>query len=235
MNMPKVHLDNVGSGRRIPKYRFGIACGAAGPQWHAVDLRIYGPQLIDGGLHSGDVEVFSVCGSRSQYLRRLGQFSYESPFLTPQRCERCGWVVALSQGTVEREIDLFVGAAGVLDDGLLRQVFTSILADLPPGREGESGHRSDLLAHAARHRPSLAVCEDCSVSRCAAQVHGHGAVACPDAVLVCRSCTFTAGQWAGPRQGMATDECVVAAPCSVLVALAGHYELAPERRAWEAR
>lgn len=230
------HLDNAG-GFRWPTYRFGIAFGGTDRQWHAVDLRIFGPQMATAAsrsLRSGDVEVFSVCGTHSQYLRRLGQFTYESPFLTQQRCERCGWVVALNQGTVEREIDLFVGAAGALDNGLLRQIFTSILADLPPGREAESGHRSDLLAHAARHRPTVAVCQDCSSSRSTAEVHGRGATACPEAVLVCGSCTFTAGQWAGPREGMTTGECVVAAPCSVLAALAHHYELAPNG-SWRSR
>lgn len=221
-------MESVG-GMRLPQYRFGI--GAGGAQWrflHAVDLKRHGLRIaeaVDRGARRSDVEVFSVCGTRAQYMRRMGQFTYDSKFFAQGRCERCGWVVALNMGTVEQEIDLYTRAAGGLDDGLLRQVFTAILADLPPGAAAEAGHRSDLLAHVARHRPTAAVCEACAQQRSAADVHGAGVTACPDAVLVCGSCTFTAGAWGGERQGLTTGECVVAAPCSVLAAAARHYEL----------
>jgi hypothetical protein len=214
----------------LPQYRFGIGSGGTDWRiWHAVDLKFYAEQIAataDRGTRRNDGDVFSVCGTRTQHVRRLGQFSYDSQFLTRQRCERCGWVVALDRGTVDQEIELYVAAASGADHGLLRQIFTAILADLPPGAAAQSGHRSDLLAHAARHRPTVAVCEGCSHSRSVAEVHGGGVTVCPDAVLVCGSCTFTAGQWAGDRQGMTTGECMVSAPCSVLVALAQHYELA---------
>jgi len=48
---------------------------------------------------------------------------------------------------------------------------------------------------------------------------------CPQAQLVCGECTFTAGRWAGEWEGLTTGECVVPVPCSVLVALANHYEI----------
>jgi hypothetical protein len=134
-------------------------------------------------------------------------------------------VVALNRGTVEAEIELHVGAAGDVDTGLLRQVFTAVLADVAPGRDAESGHRSDLLAHAARHRPTAIVCEQCGEKCSAAEGHGEGVVVCPQVQLVCGECTFSAGRWADEREGMSTAECVVPAPCSVLVALARHYEI----------
>ena len=59
----------------------------------------------------------------------------------------------------------------------------------------------------------------------AAAVHGDGVTVCPQAPLVCGECTFTAGRWAREWEGMSTGECVVSAPCSVLVALARHYEI----------
>ena len=34
-----------------------------------------------GGGQRGDVEMFSVCGTRSELVRRLGQFTYESRWL----------------------------------------------------------------------------------------------------------------------------------------------------------
>lgn len=220
---------NVVGGMRLPEYRFGIGLGGGDWRgWHAVDVKRYGPQLAEAHVHgvrTSEVAVSSVCGIRAQYVRRAGQFTYDSAFLTRDRCERCGWVVALHQGTVEQEIDLYVAASGGADRGLLRQVFTSILADLPPGAAAEPGHRSDLLAHVARHRPTAVGCEACAQGRHVTEVHGAGVTACPEAVLVCASCTFTASSWGGQRQGMTTSECVVAAPCSVLHAVARHYEL----------
>lgn len=214
---------------RLPQYRFGIGTALMQePASHAVDLQVYGPRMLDAqarGVPCSDVDVFSVCGARTQYVRRAGQFGYHSSFLKPHRCERCGWVVALNRGTVEQEIELHTGAARGADHGLLRQIFTAILADVAPGRDAESGHRSDLLAHAARHRPVLAVCEACSYSPNAAEVHGPGVTACASPVLVCGSCTFTGGLWAGARAGMSTGDCVVAAPCSVLITLAQHYDV----------
>ena len=46
-----------------------------------------------------------------------------------------------------QEIDLYIADAAGHGDagGLLRQIFTAILADAPPGRDAEAGHRSDLL------------------------------------------------------------------------------------------
>jgi hypothetical protein len=205
-----------GGAAHVGAYRFGIGAGGSDWRWHAVDL---------GAVGRRDVEMFSVCGTRSELVPRLGQFTYGSRWLSERRCERCGWVVALNRGTVEAEIELHVGAAGNGDTGLLRQIFTSVLADVAPGRDAESGHRSDLLAHAARHRPTVIVCEECGESPSAAEVHGEGVAVCPQAQLVCGECTFTAGRWAGEWEGMTTGECVVPAPCSVLVALAQHYEI----------
>lgn len=216
------------SGSATHPYRFGIGAGGSDWRWHAVDLESVRPLMADAvarGGQRGEVGVFSVCGTRAEIVPRLGQFSYGSRWLSERRCERCGWVVALNRGTVEAEIELHVGAAADGDTGLLRQIFTSVLADVAPGRDAESGHRSDLLAHAARHRPTVIVCEECGESPSAAEVHGEGVAACPQAQLVCGECTFTAGRWAGEREGMSTGECVVPAPCSVLVALAQHYEI----------
>ena len=217
--------------------RFAIA-PAGGADWrrHAVDLRVFGPRLDTARAEGrGQPEVYSVCGQRCGFITgRLGPFTYGSRWLTSRRCERCGWVVAFSRGTVEREIaqyvpdvaqrDVIAAAGG--DPDLLRRIFVAILADAPPGHDDEPGHRSDLLAHAARHRPTVIVCEECGDSPNAAAVHGQHLATCRDAAVVCGACTFRAGPWAGEREGMTTGECVVAAPCSVLSALAQHYGIA---------
>lgn len=213
-------------GVRLPQYRFGITISGAGePQWHAIDLKLFGPRIVEAAARGSGIDAFSVCGVRSDYMRRAGEFTYSRVVLDRHRCERCGWVVALNRGTVEQEIDLHTAEAGGADHGVLRQIFTAILADLPPGAIAESGHRSDLLAHASRHRPVVMVCEECAGGLACADVHGPGVTTCPDTTLVCSECTFTAGPWGGDQQGTATGECVVAAPCSVLAALAQHYDI----------
>lgn len=214
--------------------RFAIAASGDGLRWrwHAVDFAVFGPRLAAAGADECyRPEIYAVCGQRCNHVAtRLGPFTYGSRWLTSRRCERCGWVVAFSRGTVEQEIAQYlpddahrdvIQAAGD-DQDLMRRIFVAILADAPPGRPDEPGHRSDLLAHAARHRPVVMVCHGCGSSSAAA-VHGEGALWCPDSAVVCAECTFSAGPWAGEREGMTTGECVVRAPCSVLIALAHHY------------
>ncbi|MGB8402616.1 MAG: hypothetical protein WCE30_00920 [Mycobacterium sp.] len=221
------HYVNAVVPIRLPQYRFGITMGGAGQQrWHAIDLKMYGPRIVEAQARGAGVDIFSVCVTRSDYVRPAGQFTYGSRYLRNHRCERCGWVVALNRGTVEQEIDLYTADAAGADHGALRQIFIAILADLPPGAIAESGHRSDLLAHAARHRPAAMVCDECAHGAHCADVHGPGVTRCPDTTLVCWACTFTAGPWGGDQQGMATGECVVSAPCSVLGSLARHYDIA---------
>lgn len=164
-----------------------------------------------------------MCGARSQLVRKLGPFTYDSRWLEKLRCERCSWVVALNRGTVEQEIELYVADAGGDRRGeLLRQIFTAILADAPPGPEATAGHRSELLAHTARHRPAATVCADCTRQGCDG-AHGPDVGVCPDAAVVCAECSFTTGSWAGQWHSVTTGECVVGAPCSALLALAEHY------------
>ncbi|MBS4730546.1 hypothetical protein MSM1_20225 [Mycobacterium sp. SM1] len=162
------------------------------------------------------------------YSSQFGAFTYGSRWLAKGRCERCGWVVALNRGTIDQEIDLYAQSSWRVGGGwnpdLLRRIFTAILADAPPDREAQLGHRSELLAHAAEHRPIVTVCEQCARCRDPAAVHGEDV--CPDYRVVCGACTFRAGPWAGDQEGVPTAECVVAAPCSVLTAMAAHYLIA---------
>jgi hypothetical protein len=215
--------------------RFAIAAASDGFQsrWHAVDVAVFGPRVAAGVEECYRPEIYAVCGQRCNHIAtRLGPFTYGSRWLASRRCERCGWVVALSRGTVEQEIahylpdgaqrDVIAATAGG-DPDLLRRIFVAILADAPPGRAGEPGHRSDLLAHAARHRPVVMVCQACNESSSAATAHGEETLCCPDSAVVCAECTFSAGPWAGEREGVPTGECVVGAPCSVLITLAHHY------------
>ncbi|ANE83357.1 hypothetical protein A7U43_27920 (plasmid) [Mycobacterium adipatum] len=215
------------------QHRFAVGAALSGCGYHAVDLEMLSSRISSAqppGRSPAEVEAFSPCGARVQVVGKLGPFTYGSRWLTRLRCERCSWVVALNRGTVEQEIDLYTAEAGGDRRGaLLREIFTSILADAPPGPESQAGHRSDLLAHAARHRPVLTVCAECSESGLTA-AHGPSVSRCPHAAVVCQECSFTADSWAGEWNGVATGECVVASPCSTLLALADHYGIAVKGR-----
>lgn len=208
----------------VPSGRYGVCSALSGWGWHAVDLESVHAQRTTSGL--AEREVFSLCGVRSsQPVGRMGAFSYDNRWLHRLRCERCSWVVALDRGTVEQEIDLYTAAAGAdALSQLLRQIFTAILADAPPGPRRQAGHRSELLAHAARHRPVMRVCQQCAQHGSVA-AHGAGTAPCPHTAVLCEECSFTAGSWAGEWEGVTTGECVVAAPCSALRALADHYDV----------
>lgn len=214
------------------RFCIGAAAGLKS-RWHAVNAAALGaPKAAEADGDGHRVEQYSVCGLPCRTAARLGSFTSDNPWLQEGgRCERCGWVVAVSCGTIDQEIDGYtpVGAqrqiiaeAGV-DPDLLPNILIAILADALPGLDGESGHRSDLLAHAASHRPVIVMCGECSRTGCCTDVHGPQTAACPYAAVMCWACTFTAGTWAGGWEGTATGDCDVAAPCSVLTTLASVY------------
>lgn len=221
------------------RHRFGIGLAGSVPRaWHAVDLASHGPALAAAEAAGGPWGVLAVCGVITRHLRSFGDFTTALHGVEVQnRCARCGWVVALTQGTVDQEIAFYTGGD---ENSVLHQVFTAILADLPPGATGRPGLRSDLLAHASLHRPVILGCEPCSLRQLPAEeVHGPSVRVCPEARLVCESCTFVRDSWApgcrdhhGYRRDWTSHhqdggggECVVAAPCSALLALAEHYEI----------
>lgn len=214
--------------------RFGVGPGR--DRRHAVDLLEALP-AIDAGVRAGraarEVEVFGVCGERVTLARKWGRFEYGNPQLNSRRCERCGWIVALHLGCIDREIDYYSGdptdrallSGGGHDPDLLPRILTAVLAahqgqvaDRP-----EPGLVSDLLAHLCRHRPVAIICTGCWDGG-AEDAHGPGVTVCPEAFVACWACTFIAGEWAGEHEGaIGSCECVVTAPCSVLAAVAAHH------------
>lgn len=171
------------------RHRFSGAAGRFDSRWHAVDLNRVGLQMPAAETATGSslVEVASVCGARAEFTAQLGPFAHNRRGMySPLWCERCGWVVALSLGTVEQEIDYYTAdSTAHSQDGpaLLRRIFTAILADAPAERDGEAGDRSDLLARAARHRPTSDDSRDPPASH-GPDVCGECRVAAPCAVLV---------------------------------------------------
>ena len=216
--------------------RFGVGPGRH--RRHAVDLLEALP-AIDAGAHAGhtagDVAVFGVCGERVTLARKWGRFEYGNPHLNSRRCERCGWIVALHHHSIEHEIDYYRAdptdrafiSSGGHDPELLPKVLRAVLAwhqgeglDRP-----EAGLVSDLLAHICRHRPIGVICAGCWDGGIE-EAHGPGVTVCPQSVVACWSCTFVAGAWAGEHEDtIGSAECVVAAPCSVLTAVATHHHI----------
>lgn len=216
--------------------RFGVGPGRH--RRHAVDLLEALP-AIDAGVRAGqsarDVAVFGVCGERVTLARKWGRFEYENPHLNSRRCERCGWIVALHHHSIEHEIDYYRAdptdraliSGGGHDPELLPNVLRAVLArhqgevvDRP-----EAGLVSDLLAHICRHRPIGVICAGCWDGGLE-EAHGPGVTVCPQSVVACWSCTFVAGAWAGEHEDtIGSAECVVAAPCSVLTAVATHHHI----------
>ena len=186
------------------------------------------PNLLMLRCFRSAVPAAILCASWSVYL-------WQPLAAERLRCERCSWVVALNRGTVEQEIDLYGTAeSGDAPSGdLLRHIFTAILADAPPGHEAEAGHRSDLLAHAARHRPGDHACAKRAPRRAARRLTGRIWRSAPRPRCCAKSARSRGIGGLASGMASATGECVVAAPCSVLTALAVHYDI--PLTGWEGR
>lgn len=180
---------------------------------HAVDLeaaRAWG---------SVGVERLSVCRTPCTFVDNgeQGAFPYGAALSwgDSSRCERCGWVVALNRGAVDAEIEFYADGSrvGVFADPL-RQLFTAILADAPPGPTADLGYRSELLAHVARHRPVIDLEGELGALPAYRRVP---LASSPLREPTCLECTFAFGY------GSAI---AVPAPCSALTAVAHHYGIA---------
>lgn len=203
------------SGRRGFRFGAGIEPPLAVPRRfvHAVDL------ASTRAWSSVGVECLSVCRTPCTFVDNgeQGAFPYGAALSwgDSSRCERCGWVVALNRGAVDAEIEFYadVSRLGVFADPL-RQLFTAILADAPPGPDADLGYRSELLAHVARHRPVVDLERELGALPAYRRV---SLASAPTLAPTCLECTFAFGY------GGAV---VVPAPCSALAAVAGHYGIA---------
>lgn len=212
--------------------RFGIGPGRH--RRHAVDMTIADKAESASPAGRGPV-VFGVCGERVTLARQWGAFGDQNGMLADRRCEQCGWIVALHQGTTEREIGRYspdelqrnvIESKGHNPDllaTLLRAVLANHSDELDYARP-EPGVVSELLAHLCRHQPVVTVCGDCWDS--SPQVHGPDISVCPDATVTCMACTFLAGAWAGEfEDSVGAAECFVRSPCSVLCSVADHFHI----------
>lgn len=179
---------------------------------------------------------WALCGERVGLATKWGSYQSDSPYLAQGRtCWSCAWIVAAERGEVEATIAAAAPGANeiaaltsALGDPLAGVRLLEAIAaddDLPrPWRDGfyRRSQRTDLLALASRHQPSVLVCEEC------AEAFGesdgaHEGGRCAGEVVACMGCSPTAGPWAGEWEGTVLHQCMVAAPCSVVRTLCGYY------------
>lgn len=187
-------------------------------------------------LAGGDPRLASppaLCRRTVGLATAWGPYSRDEAMRHPHRCPDCAWILALNQGSVDAEIEAFtacdaIDAAAISDrvGDLGRHVLTAIAHD-PTLTDGDQrlkpSHQSQLLGHATRHLPVVALCEECLEIGVA---NAHDGSSCPAQIVACAGCTLTSHEvWSGEWAGTFLPECTVTAPCSVLATIASHYQV----------
>lgn len=180
------------------------------------------------------VTVPAVCRRMVGVATAWGPYRREEALKHPHRCPDCAWILALHNGGVEDEIAAFT-AHDVVDTAVIAdrmgdlgaQLLTAIARDpelTHGGQRLRPSQQSQLLGHAIRHLPVVGMCEEC-LDIGVVNAHGEGQ-SCPAQEVICAGCTLTAHEaWAGEWYETFLPECIVTAPCSVLAAMAAHYQI----------
>lgn len=172
-------------------------------------------------------EVPAVCGTSAVVARTWGEFVRGNEHLARRDlCPECAWVVALENGTTSTELAALtptgagLAALGrVMPDPLLAvRIYEHLLT---AADEAERDALAHLLGHVTAHAPVLLLAEDCAAGECehdgTEDCYGEAPTA------ACEACSCCTGSWAGEWEGQYVI--TVPAPCSVLLAVAAHYEL----------
>lgn len=174
--------------------------------WHAIDAAPF-----DTGCRE---HAWALCGA----IVRLAGEKYQpyDPSSVPvshDPCPQCRWTVAAATGS-------FDAAIRDLEHPLAIATATAILDHSGRLEQGiDDPAAIQLLAAVAAHAPVLLVTEEAAEEGgCLGCVNPpcHG---CPGR-LACAACSLQAGDWAGEWQGQYREECLIEAPCAVLLALA---------------
>lgn len=169
--------------------------------WHAVERVL----PLGGG--------WAVCGDRVRMAPKYGR--YTTARLSQPICSACAWWAAIRS-------DALPAAIGRLPEPvrpLAEQIIARADSD---GYELDHPRTVQLLTAVTDHAPTPLVGIDCAESGC-----GHDGD-CPTTGWACDVCSLRAGGWAGAWEDTYFPECVVVAPCSVLTAIAGHYDVSIE-------
>jgi hypothetical protein len=205
---------------------FGLGGGRRHAVTHDAAVRAIGDGLIC------DARAVAVCDRLVGVVPKWGPYQRASRYLSHGGvCALCTWIVAESRGETAVEIaaaapseqhtDLIAAALG--DPMVGVRVLEAIAVSGGHGgfSRFERTERAELLSRAAQHLPKVTVCEDCSDFG-GNGIHDEG----PCGRVLCLACTMSAGPWAGEYENYTMPECTVEAPCSVLGALCGHYNIA---------
>lgn len=177
--------------------------------------------------------VLTVCRKRAAIARDWGGFARSTRQIdTMEICSRCRWHVALATNTTAGELatltpsDAQQEALGraMPDPYLFVRLMQLLLEKVD--EDSDIDAVVQILAHVTDHRPVLLRAEDCLEEAC-----DHDTVQdCygETPTVACGACSFRAGGWAGEWEGW--FQIPVAAPCSVLTAVAAHYEKAEVTR-----
>lgn len=195
--------------------------------WHAVarDALQY-VALMSNGVQIAPAE----CGALVR-VSKHGAWKRDGYPVMHDPCPECAWMVAVATGerAIEAELDLITpdfaeydALAGAGVHPLLALSLASAVLAAAEDRNDPAVIRQ--LAAVTRHAPGRAVSEECAEGDC-----GHDP--CTAGRAVCWACTLRTGDEAGEWSGQAMSECTVAAPCSVLLALAAHYGIETAARA----
>lgn len=220
----------------VPLPTAELVFGLSEREHHIVTDEAAGMALEFAGGDPRMARAAALCRREVGLATAWGPYSRDAALerLT-RRCPDCAWILALHRGDVDEEIAAFTthdafdaaAIAAHLGEGVDERLLDAIAHD-PALWQGADrlgpSHRSQLLGHATRHLPAVTVCEECAEIG-VANAHGYGST-CPAQDVTCPGCTVTAhGIWAGEWEGIFLPECTVTAPCSVLVTLAGHYQI----------
>jgi hypothetical protein len=193
--------------------------------WHAIarDALQYAA-LMSNGVRIAPAE----CGALVR-VSKHGTYARASYPVMHDPCPECAWTVAVATGAIEAELDLitpdFAGYDALAAAGVHPLLALSLARAILAADEDRTGPAViRQLAAVTRHAPGRAVSEGCAEGEC-----GHDP--CTAGRAVCWACTLRTGDEAGEWSGQAMSECTVAAPCSVLSALAAHYGIETAARA----
>lgn len=224
---PSVEADAL-----LASYVVGVGDG-----YHAV-TRTAAQRATGGGdrhiramaaCHAYLVQVIHRGGAFRDFQRGAAPLDHGSV------CPDCAWVVALNQDGIAAELAALTptgrqhdALARLLPDPLITvHLCEAILrAQRSAHLDQDDPLTLQLLAHASRHAPEIAIPEDCGEGSCDHRPeNANQSWECwyPDAAVVCPTCSVRAGSWAGEWEGQYAAECTVASPCSVLVALTTRY------------
>jgi hypothetical protein len=188
--------------------------------WHAVaqDALKFAATMSNGvRVAQAECGAFVRVSKHGAYVRSGYPVMHEP-------CPVCAWTVAVATDATEAELDLITPDFAVFDtlaglglDPLLPGKLVRALLAAAEDRSDPAVIRQ--LAAVTAHSPGLAVSEACAEGDC-----GHGP--CTGGRAVCWTCSLRSGEEAGEWAGTLMEQCSVAAPCSVLTALAAHYGIA---------